>query len=179
MAYPVSDTENGVAPTNAVLEWDFDETGATEPCTVEELKSFARIDGSSEDALIADLGVAARQLCETYANISIVERTVNAVVNNSLGGVFLPFGPITGDVTVYDESDNEVTATITGVKNKRIEAPNYTYLKAEYTAGYSEVPKAIKTAVLNWFAYLYSERGDTTNQNSLIEAKKLLKPYRR
>jgi len=168
---------------NAILDVKFDETGATEPVTVEELKAFARIDGDTEDDLIEELGITARQACEAYTNISFVRKEVTAIINNSLGSCYLPYGPVIGDVTsVKDDNGKDFSdPVIKGNKFKYLKLPDEDYVEVVYTAGYAagELPKNLKTSVLNWFAYLYENRGDEKTNENLIEAKRLLKPYSR
>ena len=45
---------------------------AAEPVTLAELKTFMRIDGSEDDALIESLIVAARELCESYTGRALI-----------------------------------------------------------------------------------------------------------
>lgn len=176
----LNNTEINGALFNAVLDVQFDETGSTEPVTVAECKDFAKIDTAADDTLIAELAVTARQMCEAYTNISFVEREVTAVLNNSLGGIYLPYGPVLGDVTsVKDEDGNDVTdPQIKGNNFKFIKYPALDYLEVVYDAGYEELPSALKDAVLNQFAHLYDNRGNGANDMAAI-SKQLLKPFRR
>lgn len=184
MGLPIQYTrqeESCTASFNAVLDVQFDETGSEEPCTTAELKAFAKIDTTAEDALIAELGKTARQMCEAYTNISFVQREVTAVLNNSCGGSYLPYGPIPGDVTsIKDEDGNDYTdAVIKGNDFKFIKQPVSDHIEVVYDAGYEKLPKTLKTAVLNQFTYLYDNRGNETEASMSPIAKLILKPFRR
>ena len=51
------------------------EDSATEPVTLAELKEFARIDGSSDDALLTSMGKAARKSLENYLGRVFITQT--------------------------------------------------------------------------------------------------------
>jgi uncharacterized phiE125 gp8 family phage protein len=45
---------------------------SVEPVTLAELKLFCRVDGTTEDALITGLGIAAREYCETFTRRAFI-----------------------------------------------------------------------------------------------------------
>ena len=154
---------------NAVLSTSFSEEG-DEPVTLQEAKDWCRIDVTDDDTLITSLITAARIICENYANLSFIERTVTAKIKNGLGGIQLPYGPVTSEIAFYDEDDTELTDYL--LKNG-----DGNEVTAVYSAGYDEenpLPGNLKTAILNQIAWMYENRGDAKIASSLTEAAKLI-----
>lgn len=108
---------------------------AQDPISLASLKTFLRIDGSDEDALLGSILKAATKRLETYCNQKFVDQTwdmffdcfpyaekdqwwdgvkqahINTLINNNGGVINLPFGPlksVTGFYT-YDEDNTEYT----------------------------------------------------------------------
>lgn len=180
---------------NNVLDVKITDTGA-EPCTLAEAKNWCKIELAitEEDALITELIKTARLLCEGFTNVSFVEKTIEAIVNNSLGGIELPYGPLKTFTSLINEDGETLVLNtdykLQGVLFKTIQTPCDSYLKATYVAGYTTLPTNFKTAVLQQVAYLYENRGDTpadaTTQNNKTTPTLLspilqiiLCPYRR
>lgn len=152
---------------NAVLNVTFTDGTVTEPVTLQEAKDWCAIDVSDNDALITSLITAARIICENYANLSFIKRTVTAKIKNGLGGLVLPYGPVIGTPTAKD-SDN---ADITDFDLDNSYSGNIT---VTYQAGYETLPQNLKTALLNQIAFLYENRGDVRLQSGLSEEAKLI-----
>lgn len=171
----------------------------TEPVTLAEAKEWCKIelDITEENTLITELIKTARLQVEGFLNISLVDKTIEAVVNNSLGGIELPYQPLKTFTSLKDEDGNALVVNsdykLQGVFFKTIKSPCSDYLVANYTTGYTTenpLPKQFKTAVLQQVAYLYENRGDTpanaTTQNNRTVPTELspmveltLFPYRR
>lgn len=174
----------------------------TEPLTLAEFKSWAKIEVDDDDALITGLITAARASCEGYVGLSFVSRQVTAILRNDLGNIALPYGPVGDIVSMYDGSDTEIISdnyTISGITNKRIVAPrtgmywgafqdiwsnnwnssSADALKVTYNAGYSVLPSVFKTAIKMQCAWMYQHRGDGSDITQMSnEAKMILQPYR-
>lgn len=172
--------------SNAVLEVKKDDSQiAIDVVSLDEAKEYIKVelDITEEDDLIEDLITTSVSQCEGYLNISIIPATVTTILNNSLGGIELPYGPIESFSSLKDCDDNELTADegykLQGIDFRTIKFPCYAYLKAEYTTGYTELPQHFKTAVLQQVAYLYENRGDTSIKGLGPTALQTLKPYRR
>ena len=182
--YGTRNASEGVA-FNAVLDCLFveDSSPVTEPVTVAEAMAQANIDNiGGDDTLIEAYITTARMQCENYTGIGFIEREVIAVVNNSLGNIFLPYGPVASITSVYDLNDNEITADeykVSGVKWTQFRYPAAAWLKITYVAGYNELPQLLKTALLQQVAYLYEHRGDEDKNTFSPIAKSLLQPIRR
>lgn len=156
---------------NAVLNVSFTDGTVTEPVTLQEAKDWCRIDVADDDSLIISLITAARIMCEKYANLSFIKRTVTAKIKNGLGGFVAPYGPVIGTPTATD-SDN---AAITDFDLDNSYSGNIT---VTYEAGYGDtdnlLPKNLKTALLNQIGFLYENRGDVRLQSGLSEESKLI-----
>lgn len=152
---------------NAVLNVTFTDGTVTEPVTLKEAKDWCKIDVSDDDSLITSLITAARIMCENYANLSFIKRTVTAKIKNGLGGFVLPYGPVIGTPTAKD-SDN---ADITDFDLDNSYSGNIT---VTYQAGYETLPQNLKTALLNQIAWSYENRGDAKVASALSEEAKLI-----
>lgn len=168
---------------NSVLDISFDDDAGSdesaEPVTVEEATSFIRIDVTDDNVLVAQLITAARQQCENYLNISLVQKTVTAILQNDLGDIRLPACPFRELVSIKDMDDNDITDyKLNGLDFKWLCSP--CKVKIIYTAGYDEIPDNFKTAILQQIAYLYENRGDEGKLSQLSPIVTVgLKPYRR
>lgn len=152
----------------------------TEPVTVTEFKNYAKIDtGSLDDAIIADLIVTAREQIEDYLGMSIINRTVTTILNNSCGGIFLPYCPFISMIYVKDSDDNIIDTdnyTISGMLFPQLIEPWDDRIKLSYTAGYGIPPKKIITAIKQQTFFLYQNRGESPLIYRGVEAAITLSP---
>ncbi len=168
---------------NNVLDVKFSGGITDEPVSLAEAKAWIKVDDgiNDDDDLIVELITTARIQCEGYLCVSLIARSVEAILNNSLGGIELPYGPVNDFTSLKDENDQTINAenyTLQGLDFKTLKSPCSKYLKAKYTAGYADVPTHFKEAVLQQVTHLYENRGDNSQANSLSEmAKQTLKPY--
>lgn len=142
---------------NAVLSVSFSDDGTeTEPILLPEAKNWCKLDDdTTDDALVTRLITAARIVCEKHANLSFIERTVTAKINNGLGGFFLPYGPVTSitSVTLADATDIYDA-------NFSIDDAYGSIYTVVYDAGYATLPENLRTAILCQIAWMYQNRGD-------------------
>jgi hypothetical protein len=131
------DEETGLY--NTVVSIEKTETG-TEPVTVQEAKDWGKIEQDVDDDLIEELITAAREVCEDYTGLGFITRDIVATINNANGGFILPYGPVSGDVTVTDDED----ATWGDLRGE---------YEVSYTGGYEDgaLPKKFKTAIKQQF----------------------------
>lgn len=159
---------------NAVIKADIaDETGP-EFITLQEAKDWCKIDVTDDDTLITKLIKAARLVCERFVNLSLIPRNVTAVIHNGLGGINLPYGPVTSEVAYFNVDDSEAT----GYDINTGSGDNIT---AVYSAGYAagNLPEDLRTAVLDQIAWMYNNRGDVKLASALsLESVLTLKPLR-
>lgn len=150
----------------------------SEPVTLEQGRQWAKVEVDDDDSLITSLLKAARIDCENYVGISFVERSVTAVLNNSLGNIKLPYGPINNVTSVTDIDGGSISDySVKGVAHKRLLSPVINYVEVEYTAGYFSLPDHFKTAIKERFLELFRMRGDAPPFEKSM-AKVLLKQYR-
>lgn len=152
---------------NAVLSTTFTDGTVTEPVTLQEAKDWCKIDVSDDDALINALITAARIMCENYANLSFIKRTVTAKIKNGLGGFVAPYGPVIGTPTAKDSDGNDIA-------DFDFDCAYPGKVTVIYQAGYETLPQNLKTALLNQIGFLYENRGDVRLQSGLIEEAKLI-----
>jgi hypothetical protein len=174
---------------NAVLDVQFFSETTTEPVTQSEITTYLKLSSDNEITLAVTLAKVARQMCEVWANISIKYRGVRAIVNNSLGGIQLPYGPYVSGLIVKDIDGNVLdhkTTPLLGTQSfVQLITPNAEYLQLEYYAGFSfdngtnvNYPQWAKTAVLQQTAYMFANRGDNSFGMDNM-AKQTLSPYKR
>lgn len=153
--------------------------GYTEPVNLTEVKNFCKIDVDEDDTLIESLITAGRIMCEDYSNIGFVERELIVTLNNGNGNIYLPLGPVPGDVTsVTDQDSNAVTFETGGSTWKQLLQPTSNRLIVTYTGGYTTLPDNLKTALLNTIFYLYDNRATGPDNIGPI-AQMILNPLRR
>jgi uncharacterized phiE125 gp8 family phage protein len=153
----------------------------TEPVSVDEVKSYMRLEGfqdvddsdstvfDDDDTLISDLIVSARKRIEKYYGISLVPKTLRAVITNLAGDIEIPNGPVQTITSIRDRFGNLITTyTITGYTDDetsyddfiQLECPNYEKMVIEYEAGYTDVPEPMKIEIMRYVTWLFTYRGD-------------------
>lgn len=180
---------------NLLIDWEdlTNESGIVEPLTVQEVKDYLRLEGfidtyesaSSEfdddDTLIEELITASREALEEYTGLSFIPKTWQIEFDNYDGYFEIPFGPVIdiyalhpqGESTPSDELDFTVSS------NKRIlKSPMYGNLVMLYDAGYINLPKRLKDAMLKEIAYRYENRGDVNVDGISKEATILASTYK-
>lgn len=170
------------AKYNGVIDVSFSAESTILPFTLAEVKVWGRVDTAADDALITALITAARRKCEQFTGVSFIPRTVTAILNNSNGGSYLPYGPVRGAVILTDIDDTQITQNnneVIGLDFKQITEPRSNYIKAVYSAGYTTLPEELVTAWKMQVAYMYDHRGDGEGKNLSPEALVILEPLRR
>lgn len=143
---------------------------------------YGKIDTTEENGLISSLITAARQMCEQYTGINFIARTVTAVINNTNGGTYLPYGPVGTITSVTDIDGNIIDATgykVLGTEFKKILWP-LQELIVVYTGGYTagNCPANLVNAVKAQTLFLFENRGDSAVGMSPV-ACQILNPVRR
>lgn len=173
-----------------------DESGVfEEPVSVDEMKDYLRLEGyvdldestsddlsnfDFDDMLIAELIKAGRQLMEEKAGISILPKTIEAVITNLCGMIELPYGPITSITTLLDCEGTEITSVsyrVIGNNRRYLAYPCYANMTITYETGFESLPKGIKIDLMRLVAYMYENRGDDPSIAAF--ASQLVKSYSR
>lgn len=174
--------EERALPRDGNSYWKVTTGPTTEPITVDEVKEFARIDGSEEDTLIQSFIYSARINCEAYLGRALIEQTITMVMDFWPGEVIqLPRPPLLSitAVEILDELDNAtqyssdnyyiVTESIPGelIVKRGITFPinnvrDHSGYRIRFTAGYgtdaSSVPSGIKDGLKLWVTDIYENR---------------------
>jgi len=164
-----SDTLNHQVPYNATLDRVFTDGTVTEPVTLQQAKDWCKIDtGTVDDTIVSYLITTARQQCEDFTGLSLIPRTVEVVINNGCGGIFLPYGPFKSLTSIKDSNGDDIPTDqykLSGTQFPQLLYPKWYNMTLVYVAGYGStewpLPQEIKTAILEQVFYLYQNRGET------------------
>ncbi len=172
-----------------------------EPVTVEELKTFARIDSTDEDALLANFIITARAATEKYLGRALIYKTIKAVMDYwPCNKIELPLPPLSSitSVQIRDENDTLTTYDSSNYYVVKDSIPGSIVIKygndlpenyslrevgafiITYVAGYGDspddVPEPIRQAVLQWATNIYETRA--VGDDPPPETKMLLDLFR-
>lgn len=158
----------------------------TEPVTVTEFKNYARLQGfvdddespseslsnfSFDDTLIAVIIKAARENFEEACGLSLIPKTIQAMITNLCGGQEIKYGPVNSITELLDENGDAITSdnyTTSGVQWLRLMTPKYKDMKIKYSAGYTAVPAPLKIDLLRLCLYMYMNRGDDADVKGFV-----------
>lgn len=178
----VTITEDSSMRMNRVLDVSLEDVFIDdEPVTLTEIKDYARIDTDADDGVLEAIIAAARSLCEKWTNISFIQRPAIVSLNNSLGGIYLPYGPVSDITEIVNEDDTAFDTDsyeVRGTKFKQLITPVADYVKITYLAGYETLPEELKTAIKAQAAWMYEHRNEGTEVIAPV-AKIYLLPYKR
>lgn len=168
-------------PLHGNRSWKVTTPPATEPVSTDELKFFARIDGTYEDTILENIIKQVREQAELYLGRALITQTITLVMDWWPNWVIeLPRPPLIditsistldedGNKTTYS-SDNYYTDTNAEpgkiiIKNGATAPENTSRLQSGYEiiyrAGYgssSDVPEPIRTGLLEWATWVYENR---------------------
>lgn len=135
-----------------------------EPVTLQEAKDYMKVDtGTIDDQIITDLIITAREQVEDYTGISIIHRSVTAVIKNTNGGIYLPYCPFISMLSIVDADGNTIDTddyTLSGELFKQLIDPHDDRMTLTYTAGYGIPPQKFITAIKQQVFFLYQNRGE-------------------
>ena len=179
---------------NLLIDWDdqTNESGLTEPLTVEEVKNYLRLEGfidqsesissdfNDDDDIIETLIRSARERIEEFTGLSLIPKTWEIEFTNLAGGFEIPFGPINTIINVKDDEGDSISTDDFEVSlNGRIlKTPKYANMTMLYEAGYVNLPKGLKDAMYKEVAYRYINRGDENVDGMSREAMNLASRYK-
>jgi len=180
-----------------MISVQIDSVTGSEIVPTSEFKSYARIETSDDDTVIAEMIKAARKKCEAFINRDIVAKTRSLFISNlkpsgEYGDLYrkktkivLPFAPITAITSVQTQASDGTLTSITydsyGLEDKYLEvASSYNKnIKIVYTTtGLSN--DDLKIAIKQLAATYYDNRSDFVqgNINTIpTNAQSMLDPY--
>ena len=164
------------------LSWKVTTAPSIEPVTHSEVKTYARIDGSSENNLINGFITAVRGATEKYLGRALINQTITVSLNEwPTSPIDLPRPPLVSitevrtigedlSESVYS-SDNYYVRTNPEpgqliIKFDKTDPQNddryFGGYEIEYVAGYGssadDVPEAIKLGIIEWVKDIYENR---------------------
>jgi len=186
------------SPDNRV--WKVTTHPATEPITLQELKDFARIDGTDEDTLLNSFIESARRACENYLGRALIEQTITMKMDLWPSMIIeLPRPPLISITAVETLSESDVATAYTstnyytittsepgslvikmGLSIPENTARDYGGFQIRFKAGYgssrTDVPSAIRDGIKLWATDIYENR--FVREEPPPEAMSFLYPYR-
>ena len=162
--------------------WEVTTAPLIEPISVDEVKLFARIDGTDEDTLLQGFIKAVREAMENYLGRALIEQTIKMTMDHWPDNpVKLPMPPLISvtQIVTLDEDDTETvystdsyyvhTLTTPGqivIKHGATPPTNtdryYGGYRVDYKAGYgtstADVPQSIREAMKLWCSIYYETR---------------------
>lgn len=180
--------------------WKVSTVPTVEPVSVDELKTFARIDGTSEDYLLERFIEATRGATEIYLGRSLIEQSITLKMDWWPGEkIELPRPPLISitQVVTLDEDDAEteydsdyyyviteaepglicLRQGVTWPENTDRDYGGYEIqYKAGYGSGSQDVPELIRQGILMWATQVYENRMITPEPP--LEVKCLIDLYK-
>lgn len=142
-----------------------------EVLSLDEIKSYLRINSNEDDDLLNNLQIAVRKTAESYTSKAFVQQEWE-VVFDDLGSekIILPITPIISLLSIkyLDKNDNEIIINESDYYLCKIQSVvtlkgTYKKIIVNYIAGYSSdssnVPSSIKQGMLNHIAFIYDGKG--------------------
>ena len=140
-----------------------------EPLTLTELKTMLGVRTSDHDDYLTDMITSAREFAESRTNLALIESTVTATISHQMRFVYLPYAPIKSITSIknYNSSGIEI-GDLTEGSHYDLRSPDNTemhflqelpsyHVKVVYTAGFTTVPKIVKTVVEKLCRFWYDE----------------------
>ena len=161
----------------------------------EEAKTYLRIGGSDEDALVARLVTAAAELCEQYTGLVLIARGFSDIVKVGGGWRLLGRTPVRSIVTLEALAADGSTAPLPvesyeididarGDGRVRVErAGGALRTRVSYRAGIAEswgdVPNALRQGAIGLAAHFYANREAGRSNPPPAAVAALWQPWRR
>lgn len=173
--------------------WTVSTAPASEPVSLSEFKTFARIDGTSEDFLLERFIEATRGAMELYLGRALIEQSITLKMDFWPGEVIkLPRPPLISitQVVTLDESDTETSYASSNYYAITEQEPGLLCLKQDitwpentdrdyggfeiqYKAGYGsgsqDVPELIRQGILMWATQVYENREISSEPPAVVK----------
>jgi len=170
---------------------------SVEPVSLEEAKNYLKVETADDDTLISSLIKSARELIERYLRKTLITQTWEMVLDDGGSMVVIPRPPlqsVTSIKTIAEDGTETVEDPEKYIVELGCDSPGRVMLKSgqtwsihrgfasfivEFVAGYgdqaSDVPEALKQAILQLVAHLYENRGA---EDIPLHIRTLINPYR-
>ena len=177
-----------MSPNNYVLEKYATPLSSTEPLTLAQAKAYMNITSDSQDTLITELIVTARQGVERLTGLSLVPSTVVALIDNTDGDTELPLGPYVKELAIADVAGDAVTDfTLRGLQFKTLYEPCTDYLVCTYKAGYTAaafetyplLPNDLLNCIKDQVSFLFENRGENGSHGYSEKVYRTVRKYTR
>ncbi len=160
-------------------------TTGSEIVTSADLKLFAKIDTTADDAIIARQITQARIWCENYISRDIVAKNRSYYLDETSGTFTIPFGPVTSITSIHADGI-ALTHTNVGLDKETIELDNGYAKKVTViyiTSGLND--SLLQQAILQLATTYYENRvdfnsGDENKASDLIpsDTRDILNSYK-
>lgn len=181
--------------------------GISEPVSVSEFKNYARLESfeddlgstanitnTTDDDLIEDLLISAREDLESFTGRAFIPKEIRVTATNLAGMLELPYPPI-GDMSALyygwdfeedgESAENNIAdLVLSGSERRHIVCPCDERMVIDYSCGYGRgdtprLPRRLKMAILVEAIYRYEHRGEELEDTGLCKAaRQLAAPYR-
>jgi uncharacterized phiE125 gp8 family phage protein len=130
---------------------------SSEPVSVDEAKAYMRIDAdfTDDDTLIEDMIASARQELEKFTGLSFITKELNYYTEKLK--FELPYGPVSEISYVKDANGLDVDYSQFGLDYPTLQVGTFG-VNVLYSAGFIQLPKALKLAILKQVATDYEYR---------------------
>ena len=181
-----------------MISVQIDSTTGSEIVSSSELKSYARIETSDDDTIVANMIVSARQKCEAIINRDIVAKTRSLFISNlntsgEYGNLYkrrskivLPYAPISAITSVQTQASDGSLSSINyesfGLEDRYVEISSAIHknIKIVYTTaglGYDDLKNAIKMLASTYYDNRENfVKGKTVNEIP-NDVQSILSPY--
>jgi len=139
-----------------------DADGASEPVTLNEAKAWLKVDYSDDDTVITGLIKGARQTIEKLTSLALVNKSVTLTIETTKEErVTLPYGSVSALVVTDDEDETlELNDTYSLRGNMLSLNGSGGVYHLAYTVAVTDVPQALKEAILMEVAERYDNKGE-------------------
>jgi hypothetical protein len=162
--------------------------GNVEPVTTAQAKLHASIDYTEFDSIIPTYISAARLAVEKASGLALVDKTVTSQATIYVEyPLILSYKPVkqVNMIRFLDDEDCDMYGCdgpiIRGAENELVFVKKKGLYEIEYEAGMSSVPADLKLAILQMFAFIFTQRGDY-NEGKLdisLEAERIMRQNQR
>ena len=152
------------------MQIKYSNIGDTEPITATEVKSWLKIDFTTDDTLIGALITQVRELSEEVSELSLIDKTIEYFEDNLdiiSDGVKLPY-PNHNAITEVKVNGTVTTDYVkTGLTQFIIKATGVQSISSDDNGLYvkyttlANCPSGVKLAMLKAIAEIYEKRGNT------------------